>query len=710
MVSFNDLVGALPRSPGLELQAAGDAVRYVRTGNPRFVAPELEFRGESGVGPSPSVILISAPAAVGKSTLAEELAYRTNSPIWDLSRFHVGNDFFAGTLVRHFGRDNLGQVMRSFEEGTGCVVLDAVDEAQLRAGPKNFDAFLGDLAAEHQKQRVRPSLVLLARPITAELVAFALQLHEVRFHHYEVAFFGEHAAKGLIDVYLDADDVRDHRLNRKPFEEFRDALLARVSAALGSPTVDWSSDSTRRFLGYAPVLAAISSYLDVKNYKSATNEMLARRVPENLWALLTGLVRNVLQRERHKTLAGVRPTLQPTADRLVWSGWEGLYGEDEQCARVLARVSGAAVEIPTLTDVPAGLRAEYEDALKGWIGNHPFCRDRGGFANIVFQDYVHAYALAGGRADLCTIVRETLSSEALPSPLLGAFLLTLAKKSKVRRLPVVDALDVGSLYDSMQAFSRRSDIVSLDLAVTETSGIGVGVARFPAIIGDADASQDFGFEFLTGSSPVRFGQQLANAVVDLDTSVELGYSGRLMTIGPDALIACKTLRITAASYRVDASAIDGQTGSAVALIAESIEQVAIPELKVFGDRFSVQVQDAVHPWAPFKKVAEDADVPKDRWEAFSRLRKLLTYFRAHGRGELARYADFVDNILIGSSADGKALLALLLKHAVIERRGDMYFLSRKRLEDFGISRSDLVESRMTPGIAHLLADMPSVRT
>lgn len=37
----------------------------------------------------------------------------------------------------------------------------------------------------------------------------------------------------------------------------------------------------------------------------------------------------------------------------------------------------------------------------------------------------------------------------------------------------------------------------------------------------------------------------------------------------------------------------------------------------------------------------------------------------------------------------------------------MYFLSRERLKDLRINRSDLVENRMTPGIARLLADMPS---
>jgi hypothetical protein len=393
---------------------------------------------------------------------------------------------------------------------------------------------------------------------------------------------------------------------------------------------------------------------------------------------------------------------------LDWSDWDVLYREEEQCVRILARVSGKAIDVYLPEDVPAVLRAEYETALGDWLENHPFVRDRGGFANVVFQDYVYAQALAVGPAELSTIVREVLSSDALPSPLLGAFLLTLASKSKQRKLPVIDAIDVGSLYDSMLSFSRRSDAVSLDLALTEESGIAVGVAHFPATASGNDSEQDFQFEFLTGSMPVRLGQQLTAAIVDLETDVELGYPGRLMTLGPDVLLSCRVLRAVAAAYRIDAERRD-VSDDEVALLVKSIEQPGTPELKVYGDGFLLYADEAPFPWAPHRRSPEKLAIPAERWEAFSRLRKILVHFRAHGKADLARLADFVDNILVGKSSIGKALLKLLLNRGLLERRGHIYVLSRKRMRDLGISRADLVESRMSPGIAALLSELPSSR-
>jgi len=697
----------LPQSSKVPIDSPSGAVRYVTEPNARFVSPDLELSRESLLGADgPSVVLISAPAAVGKTTLAAEIAQQTGSPLWDLSRFSVGNDFFVGTLARHFGAASFGQVYANLEGGEGCVILDAVDEAQLRAGPRNFDAFLEDLAKAHVKARPRPSLVLLARPVTASLVAIALEIAGVSFRHYVVAFFDEAAAGQLIDVYLDnADQSKRHRTSRKPFEELREALFDQVFAALGLKK-DWGADEARRFLGYAPVLAAIASYLSASaNYQTAANAIRSAKVPKSMWAFLVGLVSTVLKREQAKTIQSLKPVLETTAKRLGFSSWDRLYSPDEQCARVLERVTGQHVEPPVPDEMPTGLAAEYEDALRDWLENHPFCQDDRQFANVVFQDYVHAHALAGGRSDLCKIVRERLASEALPSPLLGAFLLTLAPKSARTKLPVIDAVDVGSLYDSMQSFARPSDVVSLDLTMTEASGIAVGVARFPTD-DNVESSRDFSFEFLTGDKPVRFGQQLSSAIIDLESDVELGYPGRVMSLGPDVLITCRRLAVVASAYRVHTQTASSDTDEGqVNLSAETLEQAAVPELKVFGEGFSVQIDDVPYPWAPHRKAPAKSAIPKERWDAFSRLRKILFHFRAHGRAEIARYAQFVDNILVGQSATGKALMEVLLKKGLLRRQGDLYVLTRERVRDLGINRTDLVESRMSRGIAALLAEV-----
>lgn len=712
MADFADLTSQMPVGQGLHLDIEDESVHFVKEPNDRFVAPQLEVLRMTA---SPAVLLISAPAAVGKSTLATEIAQRTKNPIWDLSRFQVGNHFFIGTVARHFGPNKLGSVLQAFENGEAAVIMDAIDEAQLKAGPKNFDAFLDDLATAHGKPRPRPSLILLARPVTAALVATALELHDVPFSHYQVSYFGESAAKKLIDVYLDKSvGVGPHRTNRQPFEELREALFAKVFAALGMEKPDWTSERAQRFLGYAPVLAAMASFLEVqnvKNYQVALNQMKKAKVPRSLWSFLAELVQAVLERERRKTLEGIRPTLQPTADHLGWSKWDSLYGSAEQCARVNARVAGQSVEIPLPVDFPPALRGEYEDAIRAWFENHAFCRGDREFANVVFQDYVHAHALAHGPADLARLVRDELAAEALPGPLIGAFLLTIAPKSEATKYPIIDAQDVGALYDSMQSFARPTDVVSLELSITETAGIAVGLAQFPGV-GEQPITE-IPFEVVTGSKPVRFGQQLSNAFVDLETDVELGYAARPMTLGPTVVLVCRDLRMSASSYRVSTLKADDEDDlGGVTAIVESLSQSAIPDLKTFGDGALLvhSREDVSHPWAPYRKAVQPSTVPPDSWELFSKLRKILGHFRAHGKTEIARYADFVDNVLIGTTPLSRALMKVLLESGLLERRSHVYVLSRERMRDLGINHVDLRESRMTAGIAGILGRVENGRT
>src|SRR5438309_140092 len=112
--------------------------------------------------------------------------------------------------------------------------------------------------------------------------------------------------------------------------------LERLQAISGTPISDMSSMGSLRgldawywtlFVGYAPVLAAMASFVDVPNEQAATNEIKARRVSENLWIFLAGLVKTVLKREQKKTVSGLKATLAPTAETLGWSDWDVLYRE-----------------------------------------------------------------------------------------------------------------------------------------------------------------------------------------------------------------------------------------------------------------------------------------------------------------------------------------------------------------------------------------------
>ena len=121
----------------------------------QFVAPALSEVTPVEKGRT-SVVLVSAPGAVGKTMLAERIAVEKHSPMWNLGAVQVGNDFAAGTVAAAFGDDLFSTVTTELREGRRVIVFDALDEARLRAGEANFEGFLDGISEGGAKTRGPP--------------------------------------------------------------------------------------------------------------------------------------------------------------------------------------------------------------------------------------------------------------------------------------------------------------------------------------------------------------------------------------------------------------------------------------------------------------------------------------------------------------------------------------------------------------------------
>src|SRR6266699_3415650 len=138
---FSEFVDLLPRPKRLALAHKMTGVEYVADENPCFVEPTLSRSDSEPFSEQPAVVLLSAPGAVGKSTFAAELARRTGATLWNLAQFQVGSNTFTGTFTKAFS-SAAGEVLANIRSGEFLVILDAIDEAAVRAGPQNLDAFL----------------------------------------------------------------------------------------------------------------------------------------------------------------------------------------------------------------------------------------------------------------------------------------------------------------------------------------------------------------------------------------------------------------------------------------------------------------------------------------------------------------------------------------------------------------------------------------
>jgi hypothetical protein len=701
---LQQLIQALPRvghPPEVARERAG--VRYVADANPSFIDPTFEPTRPLQEGTS--VLVISAPAAVGKSTLAEELARRTGAPLWDLAHFNVGDGTFEGTLAAVYGMNVAAQVVAELGSGDFLLIIDALDEGELRAGGDNFEAFLRDLATAYREPRARPTLVLLARAETAELISLAFELEDVPFARLQIDFFDQEAAYGFIDKRLDAifagRGVQPaHRVHVEPFTAARTYLVELVADVLAADSSDpWASDSVRTFLGYAPVLEAVAVFLSDPNYQELVvrlQEIRAavggRRATE-LWRFLIEIVAAILAREQAKIGGNVRGQLEQAADRLGWDGWAELYTPDEQCARVVNRVVLRKPAPPLPVDLPDELRGPYEDALQTSVPQHPFLGERSEFANVVFREYLYAWTLRRGSAEQASATRARMSVvEYLATPLLARFLLALDDAE----IPTVSPQDFGFVYESLRGQGRKKDDVYLTLTSTpDTDEIGA------MITAQGGATPDVAFRVYPDREPIVFLRRLASATVDVDADVALGTEGPTFFLGPDVDLACETLAMPSPSYRVTSSSDEG----AVTVTAADLDAPGPPpQVTHYGDgQFEVDWPDLAYPWIAYRRTTEPSRLDDDREliVAGRYLSRILSYFRSRGYGGLGRHSDIIDNFAVGQSELAAQLRDYMIEVGLI-RPGAIYILDLQRMDELGINWADIRTRRLTDPIRTFL--------
>jgi hypothetical protein len=404
----SELLDALPHvreQPALREGAAGFS--YVAEPDNTFVAPSLRQAKPSAA--MPSLILVEARAAVGKSMLARHLAWASGGPLWDLSETYVGTGTLWGSLAKAFGPEQLNNIIGRTVTGEFVLIIDALDEAEMHAGGEAFDAFLIELRDMFASPRPMPGAVILGRTETIGYVEIFLS-GTVPVSRYLIVDFDRQLAYRFIDNRLDSGKISDpsftagaHRKREKLYKEARERLLDFLADRLvpdrhgthagreEEVTEDWPA-RIRSFLGYAPVLETVAEYLAsyAANYPALIAELGNMEVDpyhsgNAQWNMLRAIVRRLLEREQGKVITQLRKVI---SDSEV-ARWTSLYGPEEQCARVLGRVTRSAELQDLAADVPIEVQARYREVLGNAIPNHPFFGRFFGYANVVFRDYIH---------------------------------------------------------------------------------------------------------------------------------------------------------------------------------------------------------------------------------------------------------------------------------------------------------------------------------
>ena len=195
-----------------------------------------------------AVLLVSAPGAVGKTTLAKQICSLTDSVYVDLATSGtVGADTLVGGLYR-------ADLLSSWTAGRLGLIIDALDEARMRVTEASFLDFLSEVVRLAPTDDTRPPIVLLGRTGAIDDARLGLEasgLRDEQIGVMEIGFYGREESERFAESVLRTIHRRRDRgipgdVERRAIELILEKLRNETGA------------EGQRFAGYAPVLRAVA--------------------------------------------------------------------------------------------------------------------------------------------------------------------------------------------------------------------------------------------------------------------------------------------------------------------------------------------------------------------------------------------------------------------------------------------------------------------
>ena len=612
-----------------------------------FTEAPLTLSEEVGLEDKPwesSILLVSAPGAVGKTTLAKQIAFSTGSLYVDLAEAApVG----ANTLIGGVANSGLYE---HWTNGSVAVLIDGLDEARLKVTQEAFDAFLLDVATQAADRQMPTVLFGRTGAIIHAWIVLTETLQNVPI--LEIGYYGIEDAVEFAEASLRASKS-DDRFGAVE----RDAV-----SLLLSKLRDQTANEGGRFAGYAPVLQAVAKQVESE---SDPQGLIARINRGEESVTLQSIASALLVREQNKLR-----TLQLEDTTLV----EKLYSTEEQLGRIAAYVYNGPP--PQLPEMSAEDERTYTTALETWVPEHPFLDGGRGFSSAVFGAMVVTKALITSEITEAALQGQ-LASGAATNPFLFEFY-------TAARHPYIGPEHIGVVYASLRANLSLGEYASLFMSgAEEIENEDDLKAEVDFLIGQQDGNvREFQFE-TDSAGIVRLGKHVEDVDIVMPMStVEIGPSTESVLVCP-INIQCNELALASNRVIIESPARQSEQCSSVYLEAGQLNDSLAPS-SVHLRRSSVRV-DAFwpgvrnYPWTRYASEPVPTTDPRVD-EALRRLRQFVIAFRSHGRGRLARSARKIDSTRM-TKGTGQFVLDLLKDAGIVSLEHPRYFLDPARLAE-----------------------------
>ena len=696
-LTFDQLIELLPKC---EVFPTGDKLpRGVSYGDmiPEFTPPDVALA--EGHPDKSQVLIIAAPGAVGKSTLAMALSSQRGALIWDLADAEeVGSGSLDAMLEYTMQPGLRTDFLEWMSEGIQFIIIDALDEGRIKVNENSFSRLLENIG-RLAKDAKNICFVLLGRTQIAETVWLSLTDQEIDASILTIEPFTREQANEYIRKRVDAPETA-------PLVECRDLIFQQLEAPMKDGP---DSETTDEFLHYPPVLDVISVLLNRERNLMALKNFLEGQTPETSVKLLRDVMDHILEREQQeKVVPAILQNLAAEDRQSLLHIKDSLYSRDEQGERLLAGVLEISVDC-TPNAVPLKLGAAYNTAVEVAMTDHPFLRGVSRFANSVFESYLYARALRGDFSDALTnrVQDVLLESSNLPTTLLAEFYLD-AVMDRVSGRQWVRPEHVGLLYDSLLSSesSRRRvrlTIEGSDPSQHERSDIGDADGEFELFSIERESEVEYEPRLIpfalhvSDDSAISLRRYIRDVHLTIPCTVELGTKASEFKIGPSVYISANRIRIGSEALVVEKvpPTYDEYADTSATLEALVFESPLLGESPtVYTPNFSVSWPgDEVFPWRMYRRDEVTADFDDDiSHRAYLRFRRIATAFQSRGNGTLARARVKIEHPRIMQGKLEEYLLAKLSTDDVLYLGdgGRRYFWRPERANELlGVSWIDL---------------------
>lgn len=661
------------------------ALRIEGSVSDSYIWPNLrEWKSE----PTARVCLIEAPGAVGKSAAAAAMAATLRWPLVDAAKAQVGSYSLSGLIQDALGFNSpyIGEVVA----GTAGVIVDALDEAHLKAGTANFLAFLENIVKlSGEPGAGAPCIVLFSRPDTADIVQEYFKQEFMPLTTATIDFFSQEQAKAYVSSYMKARAIerpdKDYDVAEKypiPFQVLLDKRMAEIASTLladGSTEGEYSWPEVSTFLGYAPVLGVLSELVAVRNPHSAAVSRVINSADRRARNILLRIIDDLLEREQDKFTTQVSTKLRaelPASEE--WAGFEDIYNPHEQGIRLVAKLLKLEIAVPLPASMPASIRESYERHANQFILDHPFLAGTGA-VNAVFSDYILAKAAVDSGCD-ASLSPAPSKSIGNAGPFFYQFVYEIGKDTG-------DALEEGQITEGLLTLLLDSHAQSGSLSKNDVFSFYQHGEQAGLILTDTfstDASY-LSFAVTNLSGVLHLPDYISRGVLFTDAGLVLGDRKRRFILGPSAILIAKEIIIQAETISVNAGQ---ENGPSIIACDEISTQGPLTIDTPFVDALAVQSSSTLAALRPYIKSSLNLRSFATQGQ-FMNLRAILRAFRQQAGSSPSVFDELLEKRVVKNNSVRRHYLTRLEELGLVSHTNAHYYLDTKRLAGHGFSWGDM---------------------